>query len=431
MVSLMNVLILGFGQMGCGFDAAFHFASHGHSVRVSGSKKEPCASETMELLESMGVDFCKPETLDDDIAWADIIVKSNTIGIQDIGFPSHKEVVNDLSMLFSTPQIKNVKIICVSGAKSKTTTASALCHALNYMGISTHMCGNMGISGFCERERLENGDIPQYLICELSYGQIRDTIDIMDWDLPFVDISIFTGLGSKTDVLESFTPTLTSDSRIVICPDECRRELLETLNRRSKDIFAVEGLCGQMSKALPKYMEWAFATLRKLGITAPQANKALKTFKGIPNRGELVARTESLMFINDSSSSIPEAVGFTVGNLSNLPVHLICGGYGKDLDATGMESVLKSVSSIHLLSGTFTDQRLIPFLNGCDISYNGPFPTMEEAVRSACEKAAQSQKLMQVVLLSPGVPAQYRYRNEFFRGDAFRKAVEEANKKLD
>ena len=131
MVSLMNVLILGFGQMGCGFDAAFHFASHGHSVRVSGSKKEPYASETMELLESMGVDFCKPETLDDDIAWADIIVKSNTIGIQDIGFPSHKEVVNDLSMLFSTPQIKNVKIICVSGAKSKTTTASALCHALN------------------------------------------------------------------------------------------------------------------------------------------------------------------------------------------------------------------------------------------------------------------------------------------------------------
>ena len=137
------------------------------------------------------------------------------------------------------------------------------------------------------------------------------------------------------------------------------------------------------------------------------------------------------MFINDSSSSIPEAVGFTVGNLSNLPVHLICGGYGKDLDATGMESVLKSVSSIHLLSGTFTDQRLIPFLNGCDISYNGPFPTMEEAVRSACEKAAQSQKLMQVILLSPGVPAQCCYRNEFFRGDAFRKAVEEANKKLD
>ncbi len=428
MSSKMNILVFGYGQMGCGFDAAFHFSSHGHSVRVSGARKEPYTLETMELLEGMGVDFRQPETLNDDVAWADIIVKSNNIGMQDVEFPSYKKVTNDLALLFSNPAIKDVKLVCVSGAKSKTTTASALCHALNYMGISAHMCGNMGISGFCEIERLEGGDIPQYLICELSYGQIRDTIDIMDWDLPFVDVSIFTGLGSKTDVLESLAPTLTSDSRIVICPDECRRELLENLNRRSKDIFAVESLCRQMSKALPKYMEWAFATLRKLGFTAPQANKALKAFKGIPNRGELVARTDSLMFINDSSSSIPEAVGFTVDNLSNMPVHLICGGYGRDLDAIGMEKALKSVSSIHLLSGTFTNQRLIPFLESSGISYNGPFPNMDEAVRSACKCAKESQKLMQVVLLSPGVPAQYRYRNEFFRGDAFRKAVEEANK---
>ena len=424
----MNVLVFGFGQMGCGFDAALHFSSHGQKVRVAGARKEPYTTETMELLEGLGVVFRQPDTLNDDIDWADIIVKSNTIGTQDVQFPSYKKTINDLSLLFSKPSIKDVKLVCVSGAKSKTTIASALCHALNYRGISAHICGNMGISGFGEIERFESGDIPQYLICELSYGQIRDTIDIMDWDLPFVDVSVFTGLGSKTDSLESLAPTLTSDSRLVICPDECRKELLESLSRRSKDIFAVESLCRQMSKALPKYMEWAFATLRKLGFTAPQSNKALKAFKGIPNRGELVARTDSIMFINDSSSSIPEAVGFTVDNLSNMPVHLICGGYGKDLDAKGMEKALREVSSIHLLSGTFTDQKLIPFLDDCGITYNGPFPTMDEAVHSACKCAKKSQKLMQVVLLSPGVPAQYRYRNEFFRGDAFRKAVVEINK---
>lgn len=416
--------------MGFGFDAAFHFSSHGCRVRVCDARTESYQKETTELLAGMGVDFRRPDTLAEDMDWADIIVKTNSSGCQDFKFPSYKRIVSDLSLLFLRPELKDTRIICVSGARSKTTTASALCHALNSFGANTHMCGNMGISGFCEMERLESGDIPQYLICELSYGQIRDTIELLDWDLPFVDVSVFTGLGTKADSLDSLNTILTQDSRIVICPDECRKELIEALGRKAKDTFAVEGLCSQMSRSLPQYMDWAFATLRKLGYTAKQTNEALKSFKGIPNRGELVHRTDTAMFINDSSSSIPEAVGFMVGNIGNMPVHLICGGYGKDLDSRGMEHALKTVSSIHLLSGTFTDARIIPFLEMERIPYQGPFQTMDEAVESAYRSVDGSGKLMQVVLLSPGTPAQYRYRNEFFRGDAFRKAIQEHDAKL-
>jgi len=223
----MNVLIFGFGQIGCSFEAALYFSSRGHSVKVYNyhidPHKEASKTELQEILEKKGIEFCNQETFQDAINWSNIIVKSCTTVCDDYDVPSNKKIITDLSYLFSAPLMKDVKIICISGARSKTTTASALCHALNTFGISAHMCGNMGISGFCELERLENGDIPQYLICELSYGQIRDTIGIMGYQLPFIEISVFTGIGSSTHFLDSFTPILTASSSSIICPENCKK----------------------------------------------------------------------------------------------------------------------------------------------------------------------------------------------------------------
>jgi len=199
------------------------------------------------------------------------------------------------------------------------------------------------------------------------------------------------------------------------------------MNKKAKDVIPIENQCQRISKTLPEYMQWSFAVLRRLGFPVAQINETLKAFKGIPNRGELVLRMDSLMFINDSSSCIPESVGFAVENLNNMHVHLICGGYGKNLKANGMEKALKSVASIHLLKGSFTDKCLIPFLKANNIPYFGPFDTIDDAVKSANTKAHEntnySHTLMQVVLLSPGTPAQYPYKNEFFRGDSFRNSV--------
>ena len=178
-----------------------------------------------------------------------------------------------------------------------------------------------------------------------------------------------------------------------------------------------------MTKALPDKMRPAFAVLRKLGYSSSQANNALKGFKGIPSRNELVLRTNNAMFINDSSSVMPAAVGFTVDNFENLPVHIICGGSDTGLDPSPMLNALKGAASVELLDGSFTRKTLIPKLVESGIEYNGPYKKMEEAVKTASSHLDDKCNMLQVVLLSPGAAAYEYYGNEYVRGDAFKEAV--------
>ncbi len=425
----MNVLVVGFGLIGGGVDAASYYVSHGHSVRVTDVRNEEVLCESIEDLQQKGVEFRVQLTFDEDVQWADLVVKTHYMGEDDYAFPKTKAVVNDISVLLTSALAKDVKLLYVAGAKYKTVTASALCHVLNSFGHSAHMCGNMGISGFCELERLERGEQPEYLVLELSFWQIRDTLDILDWDFPCSALTVFTGVVEDAQSNLDLFDSLALISRAIVCPNVQRKTFSDLFSKlpdkKASKVFSAEFDAIKMSKAIAPKLQWAFCALRRMGYETGRLNSCLKAFKGIPNRGELVCRTESCMFINDSSSSLPEAVGFAVDNFSNMPVHLICGGYGKSLDPQGMLDALEGVASIHLLEGSFTEDKLIPLLKANGRSFSGPFGSMKEAVASALTSLNNNSQLLQVVLLSPGVPALYFYKNEFYRGDSFRSAITE------
>ncbi len=428
----MNVLVVGFGLIGGGVDAASYYVAHGHKVRVTDVRNEGALFESIEDLQGKGVVFHFDVPFEEDVQWADLIVKTHYRGPEDYAYPKTKEVVNDISVLLTSKLTEDVKFIFVAGAKNKTITASAICHSLNEFGQISHLCGNMGISGFSELERLENGEKPAYIIIELSVWQFRDTIGILDWDMPNAQMTVYTGSHESEDAQDTGTDILSSlalVSKSVVCPYAQKKLFTDFMSKlpgkKFGNVFAAEANSYKMSKALVPKMMWAFATLKRMGYEPSKINTSLKAFKGIPNRGELVCRTDTCLFINDSSSSLPESVGFAVDNFDNMRVHLICGGYGKSLDPSGMEKALSGVASIHLLEGTFTKDKLIPLLENKGLEYHGPFASMKDAVESAQACVGNDSHLMQVVLLSPGVPALYIYRNEFYRGDCFRSAIEE------
>lgn len=428
----MNVLVVGFGLIGGGVDAASYYISHGHNVRVTDVRNEVAICESIEDLKQKGVVFCCEAPFDEDVQWADLVVKTHYMGQVDYSYPKAKAVVNDISVLLTSEYTKDVKFIFVAGAKNKTITVSTMCHALNDFGHSTHMCGNMGISGFCELEKLESGDIPEFIIIELSVWQIRDTLEILDWDFPSSEFTVFTGVTEQETVEQvnfELFDSIAMISNAIVCPFADKKmfsELFSKLpDKKNGKVFSAEANAVKMSKSLTSNMQWAFAALRRMGFEVSKINECLKSFKGIPNRGELVCRTDSCLFINDSSSFLPESVGFAVDNFSSMRIHLICGGYGKSFDPSGMKIALESVASIHLLAGSFTNDKLIPFLKDNDLKFYGPFSSMNDAVMSVMSCLDSDSHVMQVVLLSPGVPAFYFYKNEFYRGDCFRKAIGE------
>ena len=70
-----------------------------------------------------------------------------------------------------------------------------------------------------------------------------------------------------------------------------------------------------------------------------------------------------------------------------------------------------------MLAGTATDKWL-PLLHREGVSVAGPYSGMMEAVESALDCLSPGQAL----LLSPGAASFNMFRNEFHRGDEFKKA---------
>ena len=423
----MNILIFGYGLHGGGFDSAMYFLNRGDSVRITDIRNRDSLGESVDYLEARGAVIHVGGYRTDDFIWADIVVKSPAIRLDNEFLAFAKRTENDLTYASSRPESKEVKIICVTGARNKTTTASALCHALNAMGRKARMCGNMGLSAFSETQRWDRGDVAEYMIIEMSTWQARDTYAFLRGNIPHVEVSVITSvfgeeLPKRQDVALK-TGEFNVHANHIICPLEVREGVSRLAAGKARNVSSIESASRGMSRALPDKMKAAFAVLKKLGFDSRQINAALKGFRGIPNRTELVLRTENSIYINDSSAIIPASVSFTLENFENLPVHLICGGSDSSLDPLPLLKALKSSASVHLLDGTFTTKKLIPILKKHRIAFRGPFEKIEEAVSSASSGLELKSRIMQVVLLCPGASGYEYFGNEFNRGDAFKAAV--------
>jgi len=90
-----------------------------------------------------------------------------------------------------------------------------------------------------------------------------------------------------------------------------------------------------------------------------------------------------------------------------------------------MLHALQQASNVHLLSGSFTQDKLIPLLQEHGISYLGLFDSMQAAFDSATTAASEDLSVHETVavILSPGAASFGLFLHEFDRGDQFRSCV--------
>lgn len=426
----MKILILGLGIHGGGFTSAKYFLTRGHEVKICDTQKREKLGERLDYLIKKGAQYIG-KGKKEDVLWADLVIKNPLVPPDNNLLLYAKKISNDFSWLFSSPWINKVKLIAITGTKGKTTTASAVAHILQKTGFDVQVCGNMGISCFTIMHNWEDRfragyELPDFLVCEMSQWQIRDTWFALDKQFPKFEICVLT---NKTKILDNNN---LGDAFSIFIP-ETKSNLCFSVNRKTlasytrcnlSQLKTVDSYMLTLSTTLPD-MEAAFAICRNLGLRSKQINEALKSYCGIPHRTEMVGSQDNTFFINDSCTAIPEAVNFTMEKFENLQVHLICGGSGNHLKAEDMEKALKNANSIHLLSGSFTEEKLIPYLKEKGPTYNGPFKDMKTAVESAWNSCDKQCSIMQVVLLCPGSQAFEYYSNQFKRGDEFRSAVKE------
>lgn len=146
--------------------------------------------------------------------------------------------------------------------------------------------------------------------------------------------------------------------------------------------------------------------------------QALRTFKGLPHRCELVAELNGVRWINDSKAT---NIGATQAALAGLrssvagKLILIAGGDAKGADVTELQAVLSQ--DVQELITLGQDGPAIAALKPGSKTVK----TLQQAVRLAAELAKSGD----MVLLSPACASLDMFKSYADRGEQFAKAVRE------
>jgi len=161
----------------------------------------------------------------------------------------------------------------------------------------------------------------------------------------------------------------------------------------------------------------AYGVARALGVGAPAAAKAMKSFPGLAHRMQEIARVGDVAFVNDSKATNADAAEKALSSFDTI--YWILGGIAKAGGITPLRPLFGRVARAYLI-GQATEQF------AAELEGTVPFErcgTLDKAVAAANRDALAEGKSGAVVLLSPACASFDQYPNFEVRGDAFVKAV--------
>lgn len=151
------------------------------------------------------------------------------------------------------------------------------------------------------------------------------------------------------------------------------------------------------------------------GAGPAHVRETLEEFSGLPHRMEYVATVNRVDYFNDSKGTNVHALSSALSGIDRKVV-LVAGGKDKGLSFEPVESLIREKVRHVILIGEAASriQGELGKSASCVIA-----PTMDAAVRDACERAKPGD----MVLLSPGCSSFDMFENFEKRGEAFKDAV--------
>ncbi len=314
-------------------------------------------------------------------------------------------------------------VLGVTGSNGKSTTASLAAALLVAGGARTHFGGNIGRSLLMDLKDISPSD---RVVLELSSFQLKDFVRL--------------GMGVQAAVITNLTPNHLDYHGTFEAYAAAKRQLLDTLPEggwaalNPEDPFLAEW-SGRWRKApipedVPEVpalpgphnrmnLRLALAGARALHLGLEVAPDALKGFKALPHRLELVAEKESVRYYNDSKATTPEAAITALKAFPSGSVHAIVGGRNKGVDLTGLaKMLLERAKAIYLIGEAAGELGILLEQMG-----HGPELVVAATLDRAVDEAAKRAMAGEVVLLSPACASYDQFSNYEQRGEAFREFV--------
>ncbi len=440
-----RVVVMGLGLNGGGLASARFFVNQGARVTVTDLRDEKTLDPTLKELSGLDIRYVLGKHRLEDFKKADLVVKNPGVPRDSPYLQEAKRVETDLSLFLS--RCPN-PLLAVTGSKGKSSVVSALHHILRSVYPDAKMGGNITLSPLSFINDLA---LDTVVVLELSSWQLGD---LRNRDLLHPQIAVITNIlrdhqnmykkfedyvEDKAEIFKGLSPQgysifyqdtwgeafkKASPGRTLFYGPKGSSLYLE-----SKEGYFQNPITGTLEKMLPQELATpgrpfrqncllAAAVARLYGLSLGQIQKALGTYSGLTHRLELVRVYQGISYYNDTTATIPDAMAAGIKSFDR-PVHLICGGNDKELDLSPLGEALGQARSIHLLEGTATD-KFLAILQGQNLPFYGPFPSLKGAFDSARSKAKREE----VILFSPGATSFGMFVNEFQRGEMFRHLVE-------
>jgi UDP-N-acetylmuramoylalanine--D-glutamate ligase len=348
------------------------------------------------------------------------------------------EIISDVDVLYlSCP---HAKYIGITGTNGKSTTTALIGHILKELNFKVQVGGNIGISVL----ELESLDSEGVYVLELSSYQLELTKYLK------LDIALFINITpDHIDRHGTFQNYLKAKQKIfqnqdancysIICIDypECKLIHDDKINISNKvsvstlssadyginsRILFVQGdsYSFQDYKYLPgshneENIVCAFAVCNKFGIERNKIVEAIKTFKGLKHRMEMVAEIGDVKFINDSKATNADAVEKALRTFDEI--YWILGGIAKEGGINSLKSLFYKVKHAFII-GAAQDE-FSKVLSESNI----PF-TISGNIEKALNDIKDLNLKKGVVLLSPACASFDQFKDFEQRGEIFSNLVE-------
>ena len=367
-------------------------------------------------------------------------------------------VIGDIELFAQAVAGKPSQVIAITGSNGKSTVTTMVAQMCEAAGKTTVMAGNIGVPVLAALAEWEvRGEWPDIWVLELSSFQLETTFSLAPVAATVLNVSedhldryagmkeyaatkatIFAGVGVQVlNREDGWCRGMARQAREIIWfgADTPRSEFEYGLLELDGD-FSLR--CGETE--LMKASELPVAGLhnavnalasvalcRAVGLPIEPLISALKNFKGLPHRVELVAEINGVAYYDDSKGT---NVGATEAALKGMtrPVVLIAGGDGKGQDFSPLLEACEQICRAVILIGRdapalaeVLNEATSAYLPDDDENYLPVMmvPTLEMAVTVASNFAESGD----VVLLSPACASLDMFKNYHHRAEVFIAAV--------
>lgn len=428
-----KITLMGLGLLGRGVGDAEFFAAAGAELIVTDLKNEIELAPSIDRLKKFSniVYHLDGHRLED-FEGRDMIVRAPNVPL-DSPFIAHARehhipIEMDASLF---AKLTEATIVGITGTRGKSTTTHLIYEMAKAAGREPYLGGNERDTSTLQL--LEKTSEKNLVILELDSWQLQGFEEskisphIAIWTNFMPDhMNYYKGDMDRYFRDKAAIARFQKPGDFFITTSEIKEKVESTFGALQVDCIIDASIPDDWTLALPgdhnrKNAGCAVAAARAIGIPKDIIKNILKDFSGLPGRMEFLGEKNGVAFYNDSNSTTPEATLAALRTLgaTGRPIVLVAGGSDKELDfAILAQEIEKTVKKAVLFRGKATEklQALLPKYFPVEIVLS-----MDEAISAA----RASSQTGDIILLSPGATSFGIFKNEYDRGDQFRKIFRE------